>query len=54
MVCESADGKTPEEILKLDHTFLEERVGPDIMRGRFKCATLALDTLKAAVKSMGE
>ena len=52
IVCEAADGKTPEEILSLDHTFLEERVGPNIMRSRFKCATLALDTLKAAVRSL--
>ncbi len=52
IVCEAADGKTPQEILSLDHTFLEERVGPDIMRSRFKCATLALDTLKAAVRSL--
>ncbi len=52
MVAEASDGKTAEEILDLDYKFLEEKVGPDIMRGRFKCATLALDTLKAAVESI--
>ncbi|NPA80714.1 MAG: iron-sulfur cluster assembly scaffold protein [Thermotogae bacterium] len=52
IVCEEADGKTPEEIMDLNHTFLEERIGPDILRSRLRCATLALDTLKAAVSNL--
>jgi NifU homolog involved in Fe-S cluster formation len=53
IVCEYANGKSAEEILKIDYRFLEENIGEEILKTRFKCATLALDTLKEAVRSLG-
>ncbi|NPB04745.1 MAG: iron-sulfur cluster assembly scaffold protein [Thermotogae bacterium] len=52
IVCEAANGKNLKEIFNLNYEFLKERVGPDIMRSRFKCATLGLDTLKAALSEL--
>ncbi len=52
ITCEFADGKSEEEILQLNYKFLEENIGDEILKTRFKCATLALDTLKSAVRSI--
>jgi nitrogen fixation NifU-like protein len=52
IVCEYANGKSAEEILKIDHKFLEENIGEEVLKTRFKCATLALDTLKEAIRGL--
>ena len=52
IVCEHANGKSADEILSIDYRFLEENIGDEILRTRFKCATLALDTLKEAVRGL--
>ncbi|MFZ8834940.1 MAG: iron-sulfur cluster assembly scaffold protein [Candidatus Caldipriscus sp.] len=52
IVCEYANGKSAEEILKIDYKFLEENIGEEVLRTRFKCATLALDTLKEAIRGL--
>ncbi len=52
IVCEYANGKSLDEILSLDYKFLEENIGEEILKTRFKCATLALDTLKEAVRGL--
>ncbi len=52
IVCEYANGKSAEEILKIDYKFLEENIGEEVLKTRFKCATLALDTLKEAISGL--
>ena len=52
IVCEYANAKSAEEILKIDYKFLEENIGEEVLRTRFKCATLALDTLKEAIRGL--
>jgi nitrogen fixation NifU-like protein len=52
IVCEYANGKSAEEILKIDYKFLEENIGEEVLKTRFKCATLALDTLKEAIRGL--
>jgi len=52
IVCEYANGKSTEEILKIDYKFLEENIGEEVLKTRFKCATLALDTLKEAIRGL--
>ncbi|MEO0164444.1 MAG: iron-sulfur cluster assembly scaffold protein [candidate division WOR-3 bacterium] len=52
ITCEFANGKSAEEILKLDYKFLEEHIGEEVLKTRFKCATLALDTLKSALQGI--
>jgi nitrogen fixation NifU-like protein len=52
IVCEYANGKSAEEVLKIDYKFLEESIGEEVLKTRFKCATLALDTLKEAIRGL--
>jgi len=52
IVCDYANGKSAEEILKIDYKFLEENIGEEVLKTRFKCATLALDTLKEAIRGL--
>jgi nitrogen fixation NifU-like protein len=52
IVCEYANAKSAEEILKIDYKFLEENIGEEVLKTRFKCATLALDTLKEAIRGL--
>jgi nitrogen fixation NifU-like protein len=52
IVCEYTNGKSAEEILKIDYKFLEENIGEEVLKTRFKCATLALDTLKEAIRGL--
>jgi nitrogen fixation NifU-like protein len=52
IVCEYVNGKSAEEILKIDYKFLEENIGEEVLKTRFKCATLALDTLKEAIRGL--
>lgn len=52
ITCDFANGKTVEEIKNMDYKFLEEHIGDEILKTRFKCATLALDTLKSAIESL--
>ena len=53
MVMERAhqDGLNPQAILAWDYQSMEELLGADVVRARPRCATLALATLKAAVRA---
>jgi len=49
-LAEEVTGKTLEQIQALDHTDLMEALGREIVEQRTRCATLSLDTLRAAVR----
>lgn len=44
------NGKTLAEALAIDHTELMENLGQEIVQQRTRCATLSLDTFRAAVR----
>jgi len=46
---EHASGKTVENILALDYNDLMDALGREIVQQRTRCATLSLDTLRAAI-----
>ena len=47
---DEVNGKTLEEALALDHETLMESLGKEIVQQRTRCATLSLDTLRAAIR----
>ncbi len=47
---DEVNGKTLEEVLTLDHEALMENLGKEIVQQRTRCATLSLDTLRAAIR----
>ena len=47
---EEVNGKTVEEALAIDHEALMENLGKEIVQQRTRCATLSLDTLRAAIR----
>ncbi len=47
---DDVNGKTPEEALAIDHETLMENLGKEIVQQRTRCATLSLDTLRAAIR----
>jgi nitrogen fixation NifU-like protein len=47
---EKVNGKTLEEVLAIDHEALMENLGKEIVQQRTRCATLSLDTLRAAIR----
>ncbi|HEY4691716.1 MAG TPA: iron-sulfur cluster assembly scaffold protein [Anaerolineae bacterium] len=49
---ELTTGKTVEEILAIDYQDLMEALGHDIVQQRTRCATLSLDTLRAAIRKL--
>ncbi len=49
-LAEYANGKTLEELAQLDHNDLIEALGREIVTQRTRCATLSLDTLRAAMR----
>ncbi len=47
---DEVNGKTLEEVLQIDHGELMEGLGKEIVQQRTRCATLSLDTLRAAIR----
>jgi nitrogen fixation NifU-like protein len=47
---DEVNGKTLDEVLAIDHDALMENLGKEIVQQRTRCATLSLDTLRAAVR----
>jgi nitrogen fixation NifU-like protein len=47
---EFATGKTLDELAELDHNDLIDALGREIVTQRTRCATLSLDTLRAALR----
>jgi nitrogen fixation NifU-like protein len=44
------NGKTLEEVLTIDQEDLMENLGKEIVQQRTRCATLSLETLRAAIR----
>ncbi len=49
-LAEEVSGKTIDEILQIDHNHLMDALGREIVEQRTRCATLPLDTLRAAIR----
>ena len=47
---EHANGKTLDELSRIDHNDLIDALGREIVTQRTRCATLSLDTLRAAIR----
>jgi nitrogen fixation protein NifU and related proteins len=47
---DEVNGKTLEEALAIDSESLMENLGREIVQQRTRCATLSLDTLRAAIR----
>ena len=47
---DEVNGKTLDEVLTIDHETLMENLGKEIAEQRTRCATLSLDTLRAAIR----
>jgi nitrogen fixation NifU-like protein len=48
MVTEKVLGKSLAEVLGMHHEVVVDEMGPEVVANRIRCATLALNTLKAA------
>jgi len=49
-LAELANGKTLDELTHIDHNDLIDALGREIVTQRTRCATLSLDTLRAAIR----
>ena len=49
-LAEEVNGKTLDEILEIDYNILMDALGREIVQQRTRCATLSLDTLRAAIR----
>jgi nitrogen fixation NifU-like protein len=49
-LAELANGKTLDELSHIDHNDLIDALGREIVTQRTRCATLSLDTLRAAIR----
>jgi nitrogen fixation NifU-like protein len=47
---DEVNGKTLDEVLAIDHEALMDHLGKEIVQQRTRCATLSLDTLRAAIR----
>jgi len=47
---DAVNGRTLEEVLAIDHETLMGNLGKEIVQQRTRCATLSLDTLRAAIR----
>jgi nitrogen fixation NifU-like protein len=50
VMTELVKGLSASEIEQMDYHVIEDELGEEVVRTRPRCATLSLDTLKAAVK----
>jgi nitrogen fixation NifU-like protein len=50
IIAELAEGLTATEVAELGTHTMNEEMGPDVVKSRVRCATLALGTLQAASK----
>ena len=50
IVTDKVLGKTLTEVTALNHEVIVDEMGPEVVANRLRCATLALNTLKAAEK----
>ena len=50
LLTEHAQGLTTAEAQELDYSFLVDELGEEVVKMRPRCATLGLDTLKAALE----
>lgn len=50
LLMEKIQGKTIEEINAMDYNELIEELGREVVQSRIRCATLALDTIKAGAR----
>ncbi len=49
MLTDEVKGMSIDQALKLDHQFISELMGEEVVHTRPRCATLGLDTLRAAI-----
>jgi nitrogen fixation NifU-like protein len=49
-LAEFANGKTLDELARIDHNDLIDALGREVVTQRARCATLSLDTLRAALR----
>ncbi len=47
---DEVNGRTLEDVLAIDHETLMDNLGKEIVQQRTRCATLSLDTLRAAIR----
>ncbi len=47
---DEVNGKTLDDVLAIDHGNLMDALGREIVQQRTRCATLSLDTLRAAIR----
>ena len=50
LVTDKVLGKSLDEVRAMDHQIVVDELGPEVVANRLRCATLALNTLKAAEK----
>lgn len=50
LLLEKVQGKTLQDVEVMDYAELIDELGPEVVQSRLRCATLAIDTLKAGAR----